>query len=82
MSQVKTLFFATLRDRAGVGFVNLQIPAQTSVAEFKSILTQQFPALKDYMGHVLISINQEYAFEETIIPDDAEVALFPPVSGG
>jgi molybdopterin converting factor subunit 1 len=82
MGQVKTLFFATLRDRADVGFVNLQIPAQSSVAEFKSILTQKFPALKEFMGHVLISINQEYAFDEAIIPDDAEIAIFPPVSGG
>jgi molybdopterin converting factor subunit 1 len=82
MNNVKTLFFATLRDRVGVGFIDLQIPGQTSVAEFKSILTQQFPVLKEYMGHVLISINQEYAFDDAIIPDDAEIALFPPVSGG
>jgi molybdopterin converting factor small subunit len=33
-------------------------------------------------SHVLISVNQEYAFDEAIIPADAEVALFPPVSGG
>jgi molybdopterin converting factor subunit 1 len=82
MSQVKTLFFATLRDRAGVGLANLQIPAQSSVAEFKSILTEYFPALKEFTGHVLISINQEYAFDDEIIPDQAEIALFPPVSGG
>jgi molybdopterin converting factor subunit 1 len=82
MMSVKALFFATLRDRAGVGFVNLQIPAQTNVSEFKSILIQNFPALKEFIVHVLISINQEYAFDEAIIPDDAEIALFPPVSGG
>ena len=82
MNNVKTLFFATLRDRVGVGFIDLQIPAQTNVTEFKSILAKQFPTLKEYIGHVLISINQEYAFEDAIIPDDAEIALFPPVSGG
>jgi molybdopterin synthase catalytic subunit len=30
----------------------------------------------------LISINKEYAFDEEIVPPGAEVAVFPPVSGG
>jgi molybdopterin converting factor small subunit len=34
------------------------------------------------MGHTLISINQEYVFDEVVIPPGAEIALFPPVSGG
>ena len=29
-----------------------------------------------------LQINQAYAFDEEVIPDGAEVALFPPVSGG
>lgn len=31
---------------------------------------------------MLISVNQEYAFDDVVIPDGAEIALFPPVSGG
>ena len=34
------------------------------------------------MKNVLVSVNKEYSFDETAIPQDAEVALFPPVSGG
>ena len=82
MNEVRTLFFATLREHVGVRSVELQIPAQTNVASFKSILVEQFPALKGLMGHMLISVNQEYAFDDAIIPDRAEIALFPPVSGG
>jgi molybdopterin converting factor subunit 1 len=82
MNNVKLLFFATLRDRVGVRSVELQIPYQTNVAEFKSILTETFPVLGGLTSHMLISVNQEYVFEEAIIPEDAEVALFPPVSGG
>lgn len=40
---------------------------------------QVAPALVDT---VLVSINREYADDEQIIPEGAEVALFPPVSGG
>jgi len=66
----------------GVRPVELQIPPQTDVAGLKALLIEKFPVLPGWMGHMLISVNHEYAFNETIIPDNAEVALFPPVSGG
>ncbi len=82
MNQVKTLFFATLRDRAGVKSIEMQIPPQTNIADFKALLIEKYPALDTLMKHTLVSINHEYVFDETIIPESAEVALFPPVSGG
>lgn len=82
MNNVKTLFFATLRDRLGIRSVELQIPSQTNVAGFKTLVIERFPALNGLMSHLLISVNQEFAFDEAIIPDGAEIALFPPVSGG
>ena len=82
MNHVTTLFFATLRDRAGVRSVELQIPSQTNVAGFKSILVEKFPALDGLMNHTLVSINHEYVLDDSLIPDQAEIALFPPVSGG
>ncbi len=82
MTNVKTLFFATLRDRMGTREVEMQIPQQTNVANFKTILIDKFPALCGLTGHMLISVNREYVFDDAIIPDAAEIALFPPVSGG
>jgi len=34
------------------------------------------------MKAVLISVNKEYTSDEATLPQNAEVALFPPVSGG
>lgn len=82
MNTVTTLFFATLRDRVGVKLIELEIPLQMSVADFKVLLTGKFPALAGLVNHTLISINHEYVFDETMIPLNAEIALFPPVSGG
>ena len=82
MNRVRTLFFATLRDRIGSRSVEMQIPAQTDVASFKKILIEKYPVVQGLMGHMLISVNQEYVFDDAIIPDSAEIALFPPVSGG
>lgn len=82
MNNVKTLFFATLRDRVGTREVEMQIPQQTNVADFKNILVDKFPTLHGLSSHILISVNREYVFDDAIIPDAAEIALFPPVSGG
>ncbi len=82
MNNVKALFFATMRDYVGVRSVEMQIPAQTDVAGVKVLLIEKFPILRGLMGHMLISVNHEYAFNETIIPDNAEIGIFPPVSGG
>jgi molybdopterin converting factor small subunit len=60
----------------------MEIPTQTNVTGFKKLLIEQFPVLRELLGHILISVNQEYVFDDAIIPDQAEIALFPPVSGG
>ena len=82
MNRIKVLFFATLRDRAGIKSIDLEIPAETTVQDLKSIVVDAYPGLKDTMDTVVISINREFAFDESLVPENAEVAMFPPVSGG
>lgn len=82
MNSIKVLFFATLRDRAGTKSTDLEIPAETTVQDLKTMIVDSFPGLKETMDTVVISINREFAFDENIVPENAEVAMFPPVSGG
>lgn len=82
MNRIKLLFFATLRDRAGTKSMELDVPEDLTVQGLKEKLAEEYPNLKDSMKSVLITINREYAFDEAVIPPDAEMALFPPVSGG
>ncbi|HSK65823.1 MAG TPA: molybdopterin converting factor subunit 1 [Anaerolineales bacterium] len=82
MNRIKLLFFATLRDRAGTRSMELEIPADLTVQGLKDKLSNEYPNLKDSMSSVLITINREYAFDEAVIPPSAELAMFPPVSGG
>jgi molybdopterin synthase catalytic subunit len=81
-NEITVLFFATLRDRAGTSKTRLNIPEGMLVADFKSLLAEKFPDLKVSMDSVLVSVEREFAFDDEIIPNGAEVALFPPVSGG
>ena len=79
---VKLLFFATLKERAGLSQAELDLPENATVADLKAALVQRYPALGPIMSSVLVSVNQNYAFDEDPVPPQAEVALFPPVSGG
>lgn len=82
MNRIKILFFATLRERAGVKSLELDIPSGMTVEGLKEKLSTDYPNLKASMHAVILTVNREYAFEETIIPSNAEIGLFPPVSGG
>lgn len=82
MNKIKLLFFATIRDRAGTKSMELEIPDDMTVQGLKDKLSEEYPNLKDSMKSVLITIDREYAFDEAVIPPDAEMAMFPPVSGG
>ena len=80
--KVQLLFFATFRDRAGQSRAELDLPEGATVASLKERLAGQYPGLAPLLGHALVSVNQSYAFDPDPVPDGAEVALFPPVSGG
>ncbi|MBC8335332.1 MAG: MoaD/ThiS family protein [Anaerolineales bacterium] len=82
MHKVKIMFFATLRTRAERRSMELEIENHLTVAGLKEILIAQIPALEASLPSTLISINREFAFDEELIPEGAEIALFPPVSGG
>ena len=82
MNRVKLLFFATLRDRAGAKSMELDIPPDLTIQGLKDKISEEYPNLRESMSSVLVTINREYAFDEAVIPPDAELAMFPPVSGG
>ena len=83
MSSIKVLFFATLRDKTGTRSTEIEVPTGATILQLKAMLVEQFSNIDwQLMEHCLASINHEYRFDEDEIPADAEIAFFPPVSGG
>lgn len=82
MNKIRVLFFATLKDRLGVTEIALELETPRTVGWLKQHLAESHPEIKALLGHSLVSINQEFAFDEDILPEGAEIAFFPPVSGG
>jgi molybdopterin synthase catalytic subunit len=52
------------------------------VNELIHVITETFPSIKEEIERALVAVNHEYAGGDTILPDQAEVAIFPQVSGG
>jgi len=46
------------------------------------MISNRYPVITEVLPNVIVSINQQFAFDEELVPDRAEVAFFPPVSGG
>ncbi|MBN2548194.1 MAG: molybdenum cofactor biosynthesis protein MoaE [Anaerolineales bacterium] len=82
MKQITVLFFATLKDRAGTKQTAIDLPVDALVRDLKAQVIEMFPGLAEASGSILVSVNRTYAFDDDFIPADAEVAFFPPVSGG
>ena len=82
MNHIKLLFFATIREQAGSRTLEMDIPGDMTVQGLKDKLAADLPKLKDSMLSVLVTVNREYAFDEAVIPPNAEIGMFPPVSGG
>ena len=81
-NHVKVLFFATLRDKAGTHSAEVDLHPGATIEQLKALLVIRFPGLAGLLEHCLAAINHEYHFDESEIPLKAEVAFFPPVSGG
>lgn len=80
--KIKILLFANLKDRAGTREVELDLPARVTAADLKARLAEAYPALKPMLITAIVAVDQVFAANDTLIPEGAEIALFPPVSGG
>lgn len=80
--KISVSFFARARDLAAVPKAELDIPVGTTVGELRETLAEKFAALRPLLPRLFIAVGTEYAKDDVVIPENAEVACFPPVSGG
>ncbi len=79
---VHVRLFAAARDAAGAETVTLRLPDSATVSDLRSALLDQAPALHPLASTLLVAIDQQYATDDDPVPPSAEIACFPPVSGG
>ncbi|MAN80313.1 MAG: molybdopterin converting factor subunit 1 [Rhodospirillaceae bacterium] len=83
---VKLLYFAWLREKAGVGEEDVQPPATVAtVAQLIDWLETQGGGRAEAFADrkvVRVAVNQEYVSLDHPVTAGDEVAFFPPVTGG
>jgi len=80
--KLKILYFATLRDRAGVREEQIDLASGATVAELKQAVIQRHPDITQTLDTSICAVNREFATDDQVLQNEDEIALFPPVSGG
>lgn len=82
--QVRVLFFAAVREGLGQSDLECHTTA-TTVGALREELMARGAAWHEVLHrdrNVRASVNRRMATDATPLPDGAEVAFFPPVTGG
>ena len=80
--RVRVRFFAAPREAIGMGEIERQIPAGTTVGELIQLLTKEYPALRPYTRFINVAVNRAYVGMQKELHDGDDVACLPPVGGG
>lgn len=74
--------FARARDLAGTGCAELDLADAATVADLRRELSEQYPELRPLVPNLLVAVGMNYVADSEPLQSGAEIACFPPVSGG
>jgi molybdopterin synthase sulfur carrier subunit len=84
--KLRILYFARLREAMGRSSEAVEVPpAITTVAALRTwLIGRGEPAASAFadLKRIRAAVNQDMASDDTTLADGAEVAFFPPVTGG
>ncbi|HEX4855986.1 MAG TPA: molybdopterin converting factor subunit 1 [Limnobacter sp.] len=84
--KLKVRFFASLKERLGQDLLQVDAEfAPATVAGLRNYLCSQFPDFAKAVeegGRLRAAVNHDLAEDDTVLAEQAEVAFFPPVTGG
>ena len=79
---VRVKLFALAAQLAADDELEVRLDGGRSIADLRRAIVEKCPALANIMPHLMFAINSEYAADSTQVPESAEIACIPPVSGG
>jgi MoaE-MoaD fusion protein len=80
--KVRVLFFGAARDVVDQNPLEISLAAPATVSTAFQTLVAKFSDLERFGRSLLFAVNQEYATPDTMLKENDELAVFPPVSGG
>ncbi len=79
--RIKVRYFGQFRDITGLKEEEIEVSEGITVIELREQIREKYPRIAA-KREVLVAVNNTFAPLETVINQEDEVALFPPVSGG
>jgi molybdopterin synthase sulfur carrier subunit len=79
---IRALFFASYRDLAGAGELEVRLPPASRVSDLVTTLRARGGAWDRLPVAPVVAVNMEYAPLAAPLAEGDEVAFIPPVSGG
>lgn len=80
--KIKVLLFAHLKELLGSEVIELELPDSAKGEDVIAALVEKNAEVAKHSSYLKLSMNGEYIGKDGSLTDQAEVAVFPPVSGG
>ena len=80
--KVRVKLFAVARELSGCDTLEIALADSATVGNLRQALAEQAPQLAGIVRQLMFAVNAEYAGDNTLLHDGADVACIPPVSGG
>lgn len=80
--KIQIKLFAAAREISDRGELELEVSDGLSVRDMKLKISAAHPGLSELILRSAVSINREFATDESLVHEKDEIALIPPVSGG
>ena len=82
MIKVQVLFFATIRAIIGLKEMEIELAAGSTVRDLKQKISEMYTHAGPAKESMLTAVNRIFSYDDTSLPDKAEIAFFPHISGG
>jgi molybdopterin converting factor subunit 1 len=80
--KIKLKMFAGLRDLSGVAETDLDLPDGATAQQAIEAAQKRFARIAELLPKAAVAINRVHVSRSTILRNEDELALLPPVSGG
>lgn len=82
MKRIQVQMFAGARELAGRPSIEIDVRPPIQAHAVFAALANSHPELAPLLPSCRLAVDNRYVVDQTIIDDDATIALIPPVSGG
>jgi molybdopterin converting factor subunit 1 len=79
---VRVKLFAIAKERVGRDELEIDLKDRATISDLRAAIAIASPALQSILPHAMWAVDATYADDTTILREQSEVAMIPPVSGG